>query len=545
MLGLPSPEEQAEQVPALALPPAALPRSRSPAPPAARPSFSLCQVRSRGSNCFPGPGHPKQAGHRNRLIQPWLYPTACTSPLWPCPLLAAQDRGALPPPAARPSFSLCQIPKIMEKETSVQESSSSCEVPKAEEPPAGADSTSPCRFFTEGRCRFGDRCRNLHPGSSQENTRPLPPKSLKEEGASEPCRKKPPMKTAEDVISRIQWDEHLPKDCFVVGYLDRFLGIIEKPFAAFSWEDLASVGYDVLAIPKHRIQYFKYRDLIVWDKSTRTDNVFGSTGSGWTIQDIMEKYSTLVQLEESMDLAQASNRQEPEDAAEELREEGGGEHTDGLYLEQPSTLAITEHPSLPKERPSHFVAVRINSKELQHAIKDVQDELLKARPGLVDFCSSGSTLHLTLCLLHLDSPEEIQQALTILQEFGSNSQRLLPPTLILHFKGLKDFHSRVLYVAPSDTTVLLRLMRVLTHSFSEKGLAVIHPPNSDSFHVTIAKVPKHRAQKDPTLQLCPDFYKEWQWREFGSQTVDALCFCCARGDRRSDGFYTTLLELPL
>ena len=42
-------------------------------------------------------------------------------------------------------------------------------------------------------------------------------------GASETRRpaKKPPMRTARDVISRIQWDRNLPEDYFDIGYLDR------------------------------------------------------------------------------------------------------------------------------------------------------------------------------------------------------------------------------------------------------------------------------------------------------------------------------------
>ena len=39
--------------------------------------------------------------------------------------------------------------------------------------------------------------------------------------------KKKSMKTATDVISRIMWDDALPTESFVVGYLDRFIGIME------------------------------------------------------------------------------------------------------------------------------------------------------------------------------------------------------------------------------------------------------------------------------------------------------------------------------
>lgn len=102
--------------------------------------------------------------------------------------------------------------------------------------------------------------------------------------------KKPPMKTAADVIKRLQWDKGINKDDFIVGYMDRIIGLVEKRFTAFTWEDLASVDIHSLAIPQHRIQYFKYKTEIVWDKNERLDNVFGSTGSKLTIVSAVKKY---------------------------------------------------------------------------------------------------------------------------------------------------------------------------------------------------------------------------------------------------------------
>ena len=43
----------------------------------------------------------------------------------------------------------------------------------------------------------------------------------------------------------------------MIGYLDRFLGTVEEAFSTFTWGDLASLSWDTLAIPQHRIQYFK------------------------------------------------------------------------------------------------------------------------------------------------------------------------------------------------------------------------------------------------------------------------------------------------
>ena len=165
-----------------------------------------------------------------------------------------------------------------------------------------------CRFFLQKKCKFGSKCHNLHPGQTTqaqttENkvmaaSRPSPEITNDSSNHSEPkeksmeqdaqtsLSKKAPLRQAVDVISRILWDPELQTEDFTIGYLDRFTGIIEKPFMAFSWEDIASVGQNVLAVPKHRIQYFKYKDEIIWDKRTQLDNVFGSRG-GKVISDIV------------------------------------------------------------------------------------------------------------------------------------------------------------------------------------------------------------------------------------------------------------------
>lgn len=62
----------------------------------------------------------------------------------------------------------------------------------------------------------------------------------------------------------------------------RFLGIQEQPFTAFNWVNPAEADWMDLNIPEHRIEYFKYQDDIVWEKKSRTDKIFGSTGESST-----------------------------------------------------------------------------------------------------------------------------------------------------------------------------------------------------------------------------------------------------------------------
>ncbi|XP_032244768.1 leukocyte receptor cluster member 9 [Phoca vitulina] len=156
--------------------------------------------------------------------------------------------------------------------------------PMAAVPAAEPAAPPACRFFLEGRCRFGARCRQPHPGA------PAPAPSRR--GAeAEAGAKKPPLRTAAAVIQRIRWDPSLDPADFSVGYADRFLGVREEPFGAFCWDEpLAALGPGVLAVPQHRVRYFRFRGRIVWDRASRTDLVFGSgsaAGRGPTILDAL------------------------------------------------------------------------------------------------------------------------------------------------------------------------------------------------------------------------------------------------------------------
>lgn len=161
-----------------------------------------------------------------------------------------------------------------------EEPESSPEAPTTEPPPPQA-----CRFFLEGRCRFGARCRQPHPGA----VAPARPSCGAEVEAG---IKKPPLRTAADVIQRIRWDPRLDPADFSVGYVDRFLGVLEEPFSAFCWDEpLAALGPNSLAVPQHRVRYFRFRGRIVWDRASRTDHVFGSgsaEGRGPTILDALD-----------------------------------------------------------------------------------------------------------------------------------------------------------------------------------------------------------------------------------------------------------------
>lgn len=189
------------------------------------------------------------------------------------------------------------------------EPASTLESPAAETPPPPA-----CRFFLEGRCRFGARCRQPHPGDPT----PAQPRGGGGAGAEAGVGiKKPPLRTAAAVIQRIRWDPRLDPADFAVGYADRFLGVVEEPFGAFCWDEpLAALGPGSLAVPQHRIRYFRFRGRIVWDRDSRTDHVFGSgsaEGRGPTILDTLDVLGD-GEAQDDMDALEAGNAHDDEHA---------------------------------------------------------------------------------------------------------------------------------------------------------------------------------------------------------------------------------------
>jgi len=127
-----------------------------------------------------------------------------------------------------------------------------------------------------------------HTPPPYENTKIISkPKSSNKTEKKTKISKNPKLKTAEDVIRRIQWDEKMDSREFVVGYVDRFVGLQEKTFDDFSFKNFVDVDFEKqeFSVPQHRIQYFKWKGSVVWDKTVRMDYIFGSGNSKRTIFD--------------------------------------------------------------------------------------------------------------------------------------------------------------------------------------------------------------------------------------------------------------------
>jgi uncharacterized protein (UPF0248 family) len=96
-------------------------------------------------------------------------------------------------------------------------------------------------------------------------------------------KKKARLRTSQEVHNRIMWDDAYDASDFIVGYMDRFDGMMEIALNEFLPIDK---GGD---IAYHRIYYFRQGPVVMWDRNNRIDKIFGSgataNGSAETEED--------------------------------------------------------------------------------------------------------------------------------------------------------------------------------------------------------------------------------------------------------------------
>ena len=358
-------------------------------------------------------------------------------------------------------------------------------------------------------------------------------KNKKSEDEEELVGKLPSMKTAGDVISRIWWDDKLERDCFVVGYLDRFLGVVENAFTAFSWEDIASVDYNTLAIPQHRIHYFKYKDVKVWDKNDRTDNMFGSTGSGVTISDVIRQYQPAPQ-EEGAKVATTDDEDEDDNDDDIVIKTGHEEEEDNLNPREKYWGK--------KVRPTHFLALRITNPAVQAAVAAVQRDILDMEPGYAESIIPPGRLHMTLCCLGLDTEQDVLSATHKLQQLKPTFAAWQPHEMEIELEDVGHFYHNCLYAKVKPHSTFMEYVHFVRKEVQQCGLEC-----RDVFdfvpHMTILKLMRQQFQENRTRYFDARIYTSYAGTKFGSHCVDNIYLCSMSGSKQEDGFYESPTSL--
>ncbi|KAL3857099.1 hypothetical protein ACJMK2_011795 [Sinanodonta woodiana] len=341
-----------------------------------------------------------------------------------------------------------------------------------------------------------------------------------EDNSSSAPAKKSAMKTAADVIKRIQWDRDLNLEDFYVGYIDRFLGIVEKCFTAFTWEDIAAVDMFTLTIPQHRIQYFKYKTEVVWDKGERIDNVFGSTGSDLTITNVIKRYEEKKNhrredddglLEESdggvgVQCSVENNMMESlrDDDVKILMEALSIEKTvyfEGNHVSNQHQEKKVGHINT-RKKPNFFLSLDITDENVRKNAKEVQKILSSSLPNYADHIQPESTFHITLTM----EPALIDFA------------KKVPP---LNLRGAGNFGEGIIFARVMVSKECSGFVHFVTESLQEGGVYICKDRHSYNPHLTLVKYPKGMKEKASHEKIAQCIHP-FKHRNFGAQKLDAI-----------------------
>nr|CAB3260711.1 uncharacterized protein LOC100175594 [Phallusia mammillata] len=360
------------------------------------------------------------------------------------------------------------------------------------------------------------------PSTSQKEQKPLqkirlaavfdkPPAPVK----TPTCQKKPPMKTAHDVINRVKWDESLSPDEFCVGYTDRFDGLVEKPFADFNWDiDIAGVGPDIFCIPQHRIQYFKRNDRVVWDKSKRLDNVFGSTKGCVKIHDL-------------------NGENHPDDLQAECIEKD-----ESLQAKSEEYKGPSLNPG--SSRPNCFIGFLVDDLEVRQSVHAYYRKVTEmANQGNVAQEVQSAfvplkKLHVNFCVCTVNM-EELQTVKEITQQVCEDAT-----SIHVNFRGVGEFGQKVKYAVP-DAPGLHALGTRLQEKLTEAGINMQGNFSPFQPHLTLINFRGSAPAPEISRILNNKMFTKWVFKH---QVLNKVV-TCEIGSTGADGFYNTFATYRL
>ena len=250
----------------------------------------------------------------------------------------------------------------------------------------------------------------------------------------------------------------------------------------------------MLAIPQHRIQYFKYSGSKVWEKATRLDLIFGSTGDQRGIVQVMEEVDR-IEVEEEED------------------EESDGEVELGVQEDRTEEQLVAE-----EERSTHFLAIRVTDPELVANLCRFQDIIVAHEPILRDCCMKPGHFHLTIGVLILEGPEGLVAARSMMERLRPVVEEMFrdQDSAALEIDRLGNFGQRVVFANVSQHLLFSLIF------FTSNPVQVL--PRSEFWFSALVDACKGAVNAAGPLVIALRFIdqngtKQWYLSSYGT------CFC--------------------
>lgn len=225
------------------------------------------------------------------------------------------------------------------------------------------------------------------------------------------------------------------------------------------------------SVLQHRIEYFSWRGIKVWDKPARVDRVFGSSGVAPGTPLLSDMVAAApVRVARHGDAAAASAT-----SGETGRQPSGG--TPSGASSGPSSRRFGAGDSRAgkgqgEPRPTHFFCIRVSGTgSLGKRVTKVQRAAVAGDDRLADAVLPASRLHVTLATVRLPDDAAVASAAAVLLRMSARFTQLFPaPASRLSFTGgLTCFRDRVLVAQPDPNPALMQLQRELVANLREAG----------------------------------------------------------------------------
>ncbi|XP_048384708.1 A-kinase anchor protein 7-like [Stegostoma tigrinum] len=197
-----------------------------------------------------------------------------------------------------------------------------------------------------------------------------------------------------------------------------------------------------------------------------------------------------------------------------------------------------------RKPPNYFVAIPMTNQQILDKIEEIQELLVTKEPKLLPAVIPVGRMHLTIVVAHLNKPEEVEKAVSALQQCKSKVDAILEgKPLILQFRGIGQFKNQVLFAKLSEDTddKVISTLKAVAESvevlFRELGVN-IEDSNEFRPHATFLKLSKSPVlRRKGFRKICPELYKEYEEAVFGTEVFQRIDLCSMHKKKQPSGYY--------
>uniref|UniRef100_K7E4C4 Putative leucine-rich repeat-containing protein DDB_G0290503 n=1 Tax=Monodelphis domestica TaxID=13616 RepID=K7E4C4_MONDO len=222
------------------------------------------------------------------------------------------------------------------------------------------------------------------------------------------------------------------------------------------------------------------------------------------------------------------------------RQELGEEENDNKVAEQ-NQEEEKKSKKHKRDSPNYFVAIPITNDQILDKIEDVQEFIYSKEPELLKALIPVQTMHITIIVAHLRTKQDVQKAISALEESKVRVEELLEGRrLNMTFHGIGQFSNQVIYVKMSgeqEQQLLSKIAEAVERSFQEMNIDIT---GSKDFrpHLTFLKLSKAPAlRRKGFRKIHSELYKEYEDYPFGTEIFSQIDLCSMHKKKQESGYY--------